>query len=39
MVEKEEKDTVVIVLSTLWMWLLVVVWQNGMANHHHLLTE
>ena len=30
---------VVVVLSILWMWCLVVVWQNGMVHHHHLLTK
>ena len=25
---------VVVVLSILWMWCLVVVWQNGMVHHH-----
>ena len=29
---------VIVVLSILWMWCLVVVWQNGMVHHHHHLS-
>ena len=34
-IPKCDVSGMVVVLSILWMWCLVVVWQNVMVHHHH----
>ena len=35
-IPRYDVSDMIVVLSILWMWCIVVVWQNGMVHHHHL---